>query len=38
MAKQRLAVGMGGVKVLMITGTTGSAICGFKKCSGKNVA
>ena len=37
-AKQRFAVGMGGVKALMITGTTGTAMLGFKKCSGKKVA
>ena len=37
-AKQRFAVGIGGVSVFRMTGTTGMAMLGFKKCSGKKVA
>ena len=30
--------GIGGVSALKITGTIGTAMPGFKKCNGKNVA
>ena len=38
MTEQRFAVGIGGVSVFRMIGTTGTAMFGFRKCSGRNVA